>query len=96
LSVKRTLQASPTQTSAPSAIRPLPSQSKVGAAQYARKDGSARETASRYSPAGRSPRGPISPWISDASDQNADRKMSPRARRKIQRGQSMPQRTTGL
>ena len=96
LRVKRIEQTSPAHTSARSAPSPLESQSKVGAAQTDFQPGSARASASRYSPAGSSPRGPISPPISPWSETNAERKMSPSARRNSQRGQSSPERTRRL
>src|SRR5438067_9997067 len=88
LSVSRKEAARPAQTSAERASFELPSQSSDGACQTAESDG-VRPSASKSSEAGRIPRGPISPWICDASEKKAERKMSPNPRSQRKRGQSI-------
>ena len=80
-------RARPTATRAVRAASELPSQSAVGANQAPRSGPSTSATRSRYSPAGRMPCGPISPWIWQARERKADAKTSARLRRKSQRAQ---------
>src|SRR5581483_8807449 len=65
------------------AIRPI--QKTAGTLQNRDTPGIARLTASRYPCAGSSPSGPINPGTCRSREKNAEKKISPRARRKIQR-----------
>src|SRR4051812_29741762 len=88
LSVSSTEAAAPRRVTPRSAASLDPSQNSVGADQTTLRRPSASRPSSRYSPAGRMPRGPLSPVIWKASDQKADRKISPRARSHSHRGQN--------
>src|SRR4051812_10750028 len=87
-SVSSTEAAAPSSVIASSMPSPEPSQYSVGTYQSALTRPTAPRTSCRYSPAGRMPRGPFKPVIWNASDQNAERKINPRARSQIQRGQN--------
>src|SRR3954469_15949841 len=87
LAMRRSEQMRPADTTATSAASDALIQNSVGAYHVRWRGPAIADSSWRYRLAGRIPRSPISPRMLNASGENAEKKMTPSARRKSQRGQ---------